>query len=892
MTKKPSFNSNFACKISMLHRAIYIPQVESSLPPLTFFLYLKHHNKFKKMKHYIILIFSTFLISTSVLAQSPPQSFTYQTVIRDNAYNIMANQDITLRISIIEDSPNGTIVYQEKAPVTTSPIGLVNLNIGEGNNPSGDFESIDWANHVFFLEIAADFDNNNNFVVFGTTQLRSVPYALYALNAGNANQGPEGPQGETGPQGEQGLQGPIGETGPQGEQGIQGPTGDTGPQGEQGLQGPIGETGLQGEQGIQGPTGETGPQGEQGIQGPIGETGLQGEQGIPGINGLNGEDGNGIVNTTDNGNGTFTFEYSDGTFFTTSDLTGQQGIAGNDGAPGQDGADGLNAVVDSSYIDSLVQSYISNTGTNIGNGCDFKFPEGINGTSITFEFDVNISYTVPNNKRLYVLSKSTSTVLAINSFRMDMIGNLPLILNPGDILSEFGNNSGSFHGLLIDVQSNVEAFSTSMGSTGSYNVPFGKKFVVTGWYSSEPYINGIEVAISQLPLVLSAGDVLSSVPNDNHFNGYLVDEDYFDNCGVENLSSTQIVNTSIDSLFQLFTTLDSTINVLTSLFVYGCTDMAACNYNAEATEDDGSCDYAEEGLDCDGNCSGVPVVYTSGSYASENSFTITDCDGNMLAEMTSGTIGFNSCVELGDDYILSLVDSYGDSWNGGSLSIGGVDYTVTFDDNGGDYLDVVVGDCGVFGCTDELAPNYNPDADNDDGSCEFSNQLELSIGDTYQGGIIFNILEEGDLGYIEGEVHGLIAAPLDQSNGTTWGCYGTIIDGADGLYIGMGNQNTIDIYNGQCLNGGEAAEICTNLSLNGYYDWFLPSNDELFKMWLNIGQGNALGLGNIGGFSNVEYWSSTEFDDINSWTLIFTNGNQATNEKNSNSSYVRAIRAF
>ena len=175
--------------------------------------------------------------------------------------------------------------------------------------------------------------------------------------------------------------------------------------------------------------------------------------------------------------------------------------------------------------------------------------------------------------------------------------------------------------------------------------------------------------------------------------------------------------------------------------VPGCTDMAACNYNAEATEDDGSCDFAEEGLDCDGNClAGASVVYTSGAYASENSFTITDCDGNMLAEMTSGSIGFNSCVELGDNYILSLVDSYGDSWNGGSLSIDGVEYTVTYDDNGGDYLDVVVGDCGVFGCTDELAPNYNPDADNDDGSCEFycpEGQVVLNLTNTYGFGTIW-----------------------------------------------------------------------------------------------------------------------------------------------------------
>ena len=181
---------------------------------------------------YKLFFISVFLFSNYLFAQSPPQSFTYQTVIRDNAYNIIANEDITLRISIIQDSPVGNLVYQEKFPVTTSPIGLVNLNIGEGFTPSGDFENIDWGNHIFFLEIAADFDNNDTYVVFGSTQLRSVPYALYALNAGNANQGPEGPQGEIGPQGQQGIPGSIGETGPQGEQGLQGPIGETGPQGE------------------------------------------------------------------------------------------------------------------------------------------------------------------------------------------------------------------------------------------------------------------------------------------------------------------------------------------------------------------------------------------------------------------------------------------------------------------------------------------------------------------------------------------------------------------------------------------------------------------------------------------------------------------------------------
>jgi hypothetical protein len=159
--------------------------------------------------------------------------------------------------------------------------------------------------------------------------------------------------------------------------------------------------------------------------------------------------------------------------------------------------------------------------------------------------------------------------------------------------------------------------------------------------------------------------------------------------------------------------------IVGSCGVAGCMDASACNYNMDATFDDGTCDVPAEGFDCDGNCiAGTNVAYTSGSYAGENSFTISDCDGVVLAEMTSGYDGFNACIELGENYSISLVDSYGDSWNGGSLSIGGVDYTVGFDDNGGSSFSTLVGSCGLAGCTDSTAFNFNPDATFDDGSCE------------------------------------------------------------------------------------------------------------------------------------------------------------------------------
>jgi len=61
-------------------------------------------------------------------------------------------------------------------------------------------------------------------------------------------------------------------------------------------------------------------------------------------------------------------------------------------------------------------------------------------------------------------------------------------------------------------------------------------------------------------------------------------------------------------------------------------------------------------------------------------------------------------------------------------------------------------------------------------------------------------------------------------------------------------------------------------------------------MYLNIGPGNALGLGNVGGFFNY-YWSSTELDYIYAWSQTFSWGNQDNGSK-FDSYNVRAVRAF
>ena len=157
-----------------------------------------------------------------------------------------------------------------------------------------------------------------------------------------------------------------------------------------------------------------------------------------------------------------------------------------------------------------------------------------------------------------------------------------------------------------------------------------------------------------------------------------------------------------------------------------------------------------------------------------------------------------------------------------------------------------------------------------------------TIGDAYEGGTLAYILGPGDPGYDAMTAHGLVATVADISAGAAWGCYATPISGADGTAIGTGNQNTIDIMAG-CITAGIAARLCGNLIEGGYNDWYLPSKDELNKLYLNQVA--------IGGFTSVYYWSSSEASANDAWAQYLPTGYQEPQAKiNTNS--IRAIRSF
>ena len=254
----------------------------------------------------------------------------------------------------------------------------------------------------------------------------------------------------------------------------------------------------------------------------------------------------------------------------------------------------------------------------------------------------------------------------------------------------------------------------------------------------------------------------------------------------------------------------------------GCMDALACNYDAAATTDDGSCTFAATGYDCNGDClvgdavtlnlydsygdgwnggiltvNGVDytvasgslasfdlcmdltvctdLIYTAGSWSSENSWDLVDASGAVLASggnnsgILGNTPGFDcagACL-TGDLVTVTLYDSYGDG--GGQITVDGnvltnsgtsnsmsicVDLSVCTDiiyvstdswpyENSWDVVDATgaviasgadasgdVGACAVYGCTDPAASNYDAAANTDDGSCVYcaDNWVNISCG--------------------------------------------------------------------------------------------------------------------------------------------------------------------
>ena len=155
-------------------------------------------------------------------------------------------------------------------------------------------------------------------------------------------------------------------------------------------------------------------------------------------------------------------------------------------------------------------------------------------------------------------------------------------------------------------------------------------------------------------------------------------------------------------------------------------------------------------------------------------------------------------------------------------------------------------------------------------------QPVTSIGASYAGGTVFYLSADGQ--------HGMV---VTQDLGTyPWsvGPDSSLTNCDDDFGTGLQNTQNIVTATG---SGSYAAKICLDLELNGYSDWYLPSKDELFKVYQNE---------STNGFSGT-YWTSTEVvypNDSYGWFIKWGPGIPFASNMTGKSSQlkVRAVRNF
>lgn len=127
------------------------------------------------------------LLLADLQAQAP-QKISYQAVVRNSSGKLLQNTNVGIRISILQGSTTGAVIYSETHQATTNVNGLVTVEIG-GGITSMFFDNIDWANGPYFLKTETDPTGGTAYNITGVSQLLSVPYALHAKTAGNGFSG-------------------------------------------------------------------------------------------------------------------------------------------------------------------------------------------------------------------------------------------------------------------------------------------------------------------------------------------------------------------------------------------------------------------------------------------------------------------------------------------------------------------------------------------------------------------------------------------------------------------------------------------------------------------------------------------------------------------------------
>lgn len=133
-----------------------------------------------------ILLTVGILLGCHLVSAQAPEKMSYQAVMRNSSGQLLTNQNIGVKVSVLQGSPAGAAVYSERLTGTTNTNGLISLEIGSGTVLSGTFSTINWPSGNYYLKTETDPTGGTNYTIAGTSQLLSVPYAMYAKSAGSS----------------------------------------------------------------------------------------------------------------------------------------------------------------------------------------------------------------------------------------------------------------------------------------------------------------------------------------------------------------------------------------------------------------------------------------------------------------------------------------------------------------------------------------------------------------------------------------------------------------------------------------------------------------------------------------------------------------------------------
>ena len=336
--------------------------------------------------------------------------------------------------------------------------------------------------------------------------------------------------------------------------------------------------------------------------------------------------------------------------------------------------------------------------------------------------------------------------------------------------------------------------------------------------------------------------------------------------------------------------------------VEGCMEETAFNYNAEANTDDGSCvavvngcmdssmsNYNSEANTEDGSCVSWEELANNLQFELDN-IVSDECEEvatqNISLDLPEGWSMFGyTCLESLDvvdafSDVSSNIEIVKDEWGLAYLPDWGFSafdnlefgegYQIKMIEEilGFQFCEAIVPEDGVG--QDDVNEAYSSGYDDgaasiipEDGISEedlvaahaagvygvayddyVAGNTGLSIGAFYEGGIVFQINEDGT---------GLVAAPQD---------------------IAVDNWN-------------DALNSANNATILGYSNWYIPSQAELEIMYNAIGQA----ADNVGQFDDIFYLSSSWWDSDYLSGLSFNGGSEMISYKDY-SSVVRVIRAF